>query len=63
MRVGVFGGTFDPPHLGHLVMASEACEALALDRGSRVLVIGSEGATDALTYERTVGRSAEAVAA
>lgn len=38
-------------------------EALALDRGSRVLVIGSEGATDALTYERTVGRSAEAVAA
>jgi diaminopropionate ammonia-lyase len=38
-------------------------EALALDPGSRVLVIGSEGATDALTYERTVGRSAEAVAA
>jgi diaminopropionate ammonia-lyase len=38
-------------------------EALALDSGSRVLVIGSEGATDALTYERTVGRPAEAVEA
>ena len=32
MRRGVYGGTFDPPHLGHLVAASEACEALALDR-------------------------------
>src|SRR5690349_1473291 len=32
MRVGVFGGTFDPPHVGHLLVASDACEALALDR-------------------------------
>ncbi|HZG41497.1 MAG TPA: nicotinate-nucleotide adenylyltransferase [Longimicrobium sp.] len=32
MRLGVYGGTFDPPHLGHLVAASEACQALALDR-------------------------------
>lgn len=38
-------------------------ETLALGRTSRVLVIGSEGATDAVTYERTVGRPAEAVAA
>ena len=32
MRLGVFGGAFDPPHLGHLVAASEVAAALALDR-------------------------------
>jgi nicotinate-nucleotide adenylyltransferase len=32
MRIGVFGGTFDPPHVGHLLVAADACEHLALDR-------------------------------
>ena len=32
MRVGVFGGTFDPPHLGHLILAAEALDQLRLDR-------------------------------
>ena len=32
MRIGVFGGTFDPPHIGHLLVASDAREALKLDR-------------------------------
>ncbi len=32
MRVGVLGGTFDPPHVGHLLAASDASEALALDK-------------------------------
>lgn len=32
MRIGVFGGTFDPPHVGHLIVASDVCDALELDR-------------------------------
>jgi nicotinate-nucleotide adenylyltransferase len=32
VRIGVFGGTFDPPHVGHLILASDAREALRLDR-------------------------------
>ncbi|HJX62165.1 MAG TPA: nicotinate-nucleotide adenylyltransferase [Dehalococcoidia bacterium] len=32
MRVGVLGGTFDPPHLGHLILAQEALQALDLSQ-------------------------------
>ena len=32
MRIGVFGGTFDPPHLGHLIAAQEILVQLELDR-------------------------------
>ena len=31
MRIGIFGGMFDPPHLGHLILAELACEQLELD--------------------------------
>jgi nicotinate-nucleotide adenylyltransferase len=31
-RIGVYGGTFDPPHLGHLAAARAVQEGLSLDR-------------------------------
>lgn len=32
MRIGIFGGSFDPPHIGHLIIAELACEQLGLDK-------------------------------
>ncbi len=37
MRIGLFGGTFDPVHVGHLVVATAVHHALALDE-TRVVV-------------------------
>lgn len=32
MKIGIYGGTFDPPHLGHVSAVSEAKEQLGIDR-------------------------------
>ena len=32
MRIGVYGGSFDPPHIGHRILARDAIESLFLDR-------------------------------
>jgi nicotinate-nucleotide adenylyltransferase len=32
VRIGILGGSFDPPHVGHLLAANDAFEALALDQ-------------------------------
>ncbi len=32
LRIGIFGGTFDPPHVGHLILAAEARDQLQLDQ-------------------------------
>ena len=32
MRIGIFGGTFDPPHVGHLILAEEAIYQLRLQK-------------------------------
>ncbi|HUF50820.1 MAG TPA: nicotinate-nucleotide adenylyltransferase [Longimicrobiales bacterium] len=32
MNIGLFGGSFDPPHHGHLIVAQDAAVALRLDR-------------------------------
>jgi nicotinate-nucleotide adenylyltransferase len=30
-RIGILGGTFDPPHVGHFMVAADVCAALRLD--------------------------------
>jgi len=32
MRIGIFGGTFDPPHIAHLILADEACSQFGMER-------------------------------
>ena len=48
MRIGIFGGTFDPPHVGHLILAEEALHQLDLERVLWVLTPDPPHKTDQL---------------
>jgi len=32
MKIGILGGTFNPPHIGHVILAQEVYQKLGLDR-------------------------------
>ncbi len=57
MKIGVFGGTFDPPHIGHLIPVEAAREILGLDyvrivpAGLSPHKIGREGSSAATRLE------------
>ena len=53
MRICIFGGTFDPPHIGHLLIAQTVCEAESFDRvlfmpANRPLIKNVSGVGDRL---------------
>lgn len=56
-RLGVFGGSFDPVHVGHLIMAQEALSKLRLDR-----VLFVPAARPAHKRSRTLASAAHRVA-
>lgn len=65
MRLGLLGGTFDPPHVGHMLVAVDALEVLRLDRlvlvpaATQPLKAGDIAATPAQRLEMVRLLSAE----
>ena len=57
MRIAIFGGSFDPPHVGHLLAAEDAYEQLSLDR-----IVFVPTATQPLKVGRAVATAEQRVA-
>jgi nicotinate-nucleotide adenylyltransferase len=57
VRLAIFGGSFDPPHIGHLLVALDAAEQLGFDR-----VIFVPAATQPLKAGRAVASAEQRVA-
>jgi nicotinate-nucleotide adenylyltransferase len=57
VRLAIFGGSFDPPHVGHLLAAGDACDQLALDR-----IVFVPAATQPLKAGRTVATAEQRLA-
>jgi nicotinate-nucleotide adenylyltransferase len=59
MRIGLLGGTFDPPHIAHLLIAADAIEGLGLDQlvyvpaSQQPLKVGDVVATPAQRLDMT----------
>lgn len=57
MRLAIFGGSFDPPHVGHLLVGADAFEQLELDR-----IVLVPAATQPLKAGRAVASAAQRLA-
>ena len=59
MRLAIFGGSFDPPHVGHVLATADASDQLELDRlivvptGTQPLKVGAAVASPAQRLEMT----------
>jgi nicotinate-nucleotide adenylyltransferase len=57
VRIGLLGGSFDPPHIGHLLAASDAYEGLRLDR-----LVFIPAAVQPLKIDRAAARAEQRLA-